>query len=162
MEQNKIKNKMKINTIICATKGSKGCKTAEDKAIEIAKENNSKLIFLYVIDTKFLEKSITAGDWTKDDVASGLKNIGSVILGMAMEKAIWKGMSSENVITEERKGSVISQIKSSVEENNTNFLVIGHPETDMGFLERHLLSKEGVESFVKRIKDEIGCEVMIV
>jgi nucleotide-binding universal stress UspA family protein len=153
---------MTINTIICATKGSNGCKAAEDKAIELAKENNSKLIFLYVIDIKFMEKSGAAGDWAKDDVASGLKNIGSVILEMASEKAIVKGMSSENILTEERKGSVVSQIKSSVEEHNANLVVIGHPEKDVGFLEHHLLSKEGVESFVKRLKDEIGCEVMIV
>ena len=153
---------MKINTIICATKGSKGCRDAEDKAIEIAKDNNSKLIFLYVIDIKFLERSGTAGDWAKDDVASGLKNIGSVILEIAAEKAVGKGMPPGNVLKEERKGSVISQIKSAVEEHNADLVIIGHPETDVGLLDRYLIKKEGTESFVRHLKEQIGCEVMIV
>ena len=153
---------MTINTIICATKGSKGCKNAEDKAIELAKENNSKLIFLYVIDIKFMEKIRGGGEWTEDDAVSGLKNIGSVILEIAKEKAVEKGISPGNVLTEKRKGDIISLIKSLVEEKNVNLVIIGHPETDVGFLERHLLNKEGVESFVKRLKAEIGCEVIIV
>jgi len=153
---------MAINTIICATKGSKGCKIAEDKAIEIAKENNSKLIFLYVIDTKFMEKARGGGGWAKDDAVLGLKNIGGVIIDIAKEKAIEMGMSPDDVLTEERNGDIASQIKNSAEEHNADLVVIGHPESDAGFLERHLISKEGTESFVKRLKEKIGCEVMIV
>ena len=154
---------MAINTIICATKGSKGCKIAEDKAIEIAKENNSKLIFLYVIDTKFMEGgSRGGGEWTSADVTSGLKNIGGVIIELAAEKAVEKGISPDNISTEERKGDIASQIKNSAEDHKADLVVIGHPETNMGFLERHLISKEGTESFVKRLKEKIGCEVMIV
>lgn len=152
---------MAVNTIICATKGSEKSKVAEDKAIEIAKENNSKIIFLYVIDVKFMEKSGSAGDFAKDDVSSGLKNIGRVILDMAKEKAVSKGILPENVLTEERKGSVVSQIKASVEAHHSDLVVIGRPETVMGFLERHLLRKEKTEIFVKRLKEEIKCDVII-
>lgn len=153
---------MAINTIICATKGSPGCKVAEDKAIETAKENNSKLIFLYVIDTKFMEKVGGGGEWTEDDVTSGLKNIGSVILDIAKEKAIEMGISPDNVLTEERKGGIVSQIRIIVKEHTADLVVIGHPESDTGFLERHLLMKEGTESFIKRLKEKIGCDVVIV
>ena len=153
---------MPINTIICATKGSKGCKIAEYKAIELAKTNNSKLIFLYVIDTKFMEKARGGGGWAKDDAVSGLKNIGGVIIDIAKEKAVENGIPEENVSTEERRGSIVPQIKDSVEEHNVDVVVIGHPDTDLGFLERHLIMKEGTESFVKHLKEEIGCKVMIV
>ena len=154
---------MTINTIICATKGSKGCKIAEDNAIEIAKKNNSKLVFLYVIDTKFMERGARGGgEWAEDDVVSGLKNIGNVILDIAKEKAVKKGMLPDDVLTGERKGDIASQIKVSVEEHNADLVIIGHPETDVGFLERHLLRNEGTEKFVKQLKEKIGCEVMIV
>ena len=68
----------------------------------------------------------------------------------------------DDVLTEERKGDIASQIKNSAEEHNADLVVIGHPESDAGFLERHLLMKEGTESFVKRLKEKIGCGVMIV
>lgn len=153
---------MTINTILCATKGSKSCKVAEDKAIEIAKENNSKLIFLYVIDTKFLEKVSGGGEWTEEDAVSGLKNIGSVILDIAKEKALENGIPEENVITEEREGGIVSQIRIIVKEYAADLVVIGRPESDTGFLERHLLMKEGTESFIKRLREKIGCEIMII
>ena len=48
---------MALNTIICATKGSEECRTAEDKAIEIAKENNSLIIFLHAIITEGIDEN---------------------------------------------------------------------------------------------------------
>ena len=153
---------MKVDTIICATKGSEGCKIAENQAIEIAKENNSKLIFLYVIDVKFMEKSSGGGEWTEDDVTAGLKNIGGVILDLASEKAVEAGMPKDNVLTNEREGDIASQIKKSVDENNADLVIVGHPATDMGFLERHLLRRDGMENFINQLKEKIGCEIMIV
>jgi len=158
-----ISHKVLINKIICATKGSSGCKIAENKSIEIAKNYNSKLIFLYVINIGFLEKGIGGGgEWTKDDAISGLKNIGNVILDIAKEKAVEMGMSPDNVLTEERTGNIASQINVSVEENDADLVIIGHPETDVGFLERHLLKRDGTEKFVKQLREKIGSEVMIV
>ena len=153
---------MVVDTIICATKGSEGCKLAEDKAIEIAKDNNSKLVFLYVINIKFMEKGVGGGEWAEDDVVSGLKNIGGVILDIAKEKAVEKGVPAENVSKEERRGDIASEIKSSVEEHNADLVIIGHPRTDTGFLERYLIKKEGHERFVQRLKEKIGTKVMIV
>jgi len=149
-----------LNSIICATKG-KASATAEDKAIELAKNNNSKLIFLYVVDVGFIEKSGSAGDFAKDDVSSGLKNIGRIILDMAKEKAISKGIPLEKVLTEERKGDTISQIKKSFEENRADLVIIGNPERDIGFLERHLFHKKGAKAFIEQLKKEVGCEVMV-
>jgi len=158
-----ISHKVMIDTIICATKGSSGCKIAENKAIEIAKKYNSKIIFLYVIDVGFLEKGVGGGgEWTMDDAVSGLKNVGGVILDIAKEKAVERGMLSGDVLTEERTGDIASQIKVSVEQNNADLVIIGHPETDVGFLERHLLKRDGTEKFVKHLKEKIGSEVMIV
>jgi nucleotide-binding universal stress UspA family protein len=153
---------MKMNTIICATKGSKGCKAAEDKAIELAKKNNSKIIFLYIVDTKFMEKGISGGEWAKDDIVYGLKNIGKVILDIAKEKAVERGIPGDKVLTEERKGDIASQIKISVKENNADLVIVGHPETDLGFLDRYLIKKEGMEILVMRLKEQVGCEVIIV
>ena len=153
---------MKINTIICATKGSKGCKAAEDKAVELAKKNNSKIIFLYVVDTKFMEKGIVGGEWAKDDVVSGLKNVGNVILDIAKEKAVKRSIPADKVLTEERKGDVASQIKISVKENNADLVIVGHPKTNLGFLDSYLIKKEGMEIFVTRLKEQVGCEVIVV
>lgn len=152
---------MAINKIVCPTKGSKGCKIAEDKAIELAKENNSKLVFLYVIDTRFMERGF-GGEGSVSDAASAIGHIGEVILDIAKEKAIERGLQDENILTEKRTGDVTQQINNSVEEHNADLVIIGHPETELGFLERHLIEKEGTESFVKHLKEKIGCEIMLV
>ena len=87
---------------------------------------------------------------------------GRTIIVHAKEKAVENGILEENILTEERTGDIASQIKNSANEHNADLVVIGHPESDAGFLERHLISKEGTESFVKRLKEKIGSEVMIV
>ncbi len=152
---------MTKSTIVCPTKGSIGSKAAEDKAIELAKANNSKLVFAYIIDIKFFEKGFSS-QATGRDVEAGLKNIGSVILDIVKEKAVEKGLPDADVFTEERKGEVIPNIRDIVEEYNANLVIVGHPDSDTGFLERHLVEKEGIGNFVRHLKDAIGCEVIMV
>lgn len=133
---------MAINTIICATKGSEECRIAEDKAIEIALENNSKLIFLYAI---------------KED-----EKCSNDILEEAAKNAMKKGIPNSKVLTEERRGGVVSQIEESVREHDARLVILGHPESKVGFLERQLLKIDGSKTFINWLQHKIGCEVMLV
>ncbi len=118
-------------------------------------------MFVYIIDIKFFEKGFSS-QATGRDVTAGLKNIGSVILDVVKEKAVEKGLPDADVFTEERKGEVIPNIQDIVEEYNANLVIVGHPDSDTGFLERHLVEKEGIGNFVKHLKDAVGCEVIMV
>lgn len=133
---------MAINTIICATKGSEECRFAEDKAIELALENNSKLIFIYAV--KEDEKGSTD------------------ILEEAAKNAMKKGIPQSRILTEKRHGGVVSQIEESVKEHDAHLVILGHPESKVGFLERQLLKIDGSRTFINWLQHKIGCEVMLV
>jgi nucleotide-binding universal stress UspA family protein len=153
---------MAANTIICATKGSKESQVAEDKAIELAKQNNSRLVFLYIIDIELLDKGGDVSEGAIEDLESGMKNIGNVILESAVEKAVESGLLSHNVSKAEVKGNFIEEIKKQVEQHDAEIVVIGHSHANKGFVERLLLSKDKPEIFEKKIREEIKCKVHIV
>ena len=153
---------MAVNTIICATKGSKESQVAEDKAIELAKENNSTLIFLYIIDIELLDKGGDVSEAAIEDLEGGMKNIGNVILESAIEKAVEKGLNSQNIKKSEVKGNFLEEIKKQVDQHKADLVVIGHSLANKGFLERLLHSKDKPEVFEKKIREAIKCQVEIV
>ena len=153
---------MALNTIICATKGSKESQVAEDRAIKLAKENKSRLIFLYIIDMELLEKGgdVTATD--VEDLESGMQNIGRVILDSAVEKAVESGLDAQNVLRQEGKGNFLEEIKKQVELHNADLVVLGRSLANKGFVERLLHSKDRPDVFEKKIREAIRCQVEIV
>ena len=153
---------MAINTIICATKGSKESQIAEDKAIETAKENNSNLIFLFVIDAESMDKGGDVSEGGLEEIETGLKNIGKVILENAEEKAIENGLSKDKIFKEEVSGNFLKVLQSEVEKNNADLVVIGHSLANRGIIERQLMSKSTTDVFEKQIKDVLKCQILIV
>ena len=153
---------MAINKIICATKGSKESQLAEDKAIEIAKENNASLVFLHIIDIELLEKGGDVSELALEDLEAGMKNIGNVILQAAMEKAIENGIAPDRIAREEDKGKFMDVIKAHVENHRADLVVVGHSMASKGFVDRFLLSKEKTGAFEKKIKEQVKCEIRIV
>ncbi len=153
---------MAINIIICATKGSEECKKAEDKAIELALENNSRLIFLYIIDVEQMEKGGDVSEGAIEDIEPGLKNIGNIILENASGKAIEKGIPQDKILSVETIGNFLNEIKTHVENHKADLFIVGHSHAKAGLLERLLLSKDKPEVFEKKIKEVLKCQTLVV
>ncbi len=153
---------MSFNKIICATKGSKESQIAEDKAIEIAKENNADLIFLHIIDIELLEKGGDVSEGDIEDLESGMKHVGEVILEAAIDKATEKGIAREKISKEEATGKFMEIMKAQVEKHNADLVIVGHSMANEGLMGRLLFSKEKPGAFEKKIREELKCEIRII
>ncbi len=153
---------MAFNNIICATNGSDQSHKAEDKAIEIALENKSRLIFLYIIDVEMMEKGGDVSEGAMEDLQPVLKNIGNVILENAADKAVEKGVSKDRIIKVTSVGRFLEEIKSHVENYNVDLFVLAHSQAKEGPIERLLLSKDKPEVFERKIKELLKCQTLVV
>jgi len=140
--------------IICATIGSEASKKAEDRAIELAVENKGELIFVYVVDTSFLNgviRKIRSLEETKIE----LRRIGRLILDSACKKAEEKGIIARAEIL---TGAVHEEIIRLIMLEKSDLLVIGQEKRSP--LEKHF-TKGMVEKFIEEIIKETGVKVEV-
>lgn len=143
--------------ILCGTKGSQGCKKAEERAIKLAKENGAELTFLYVVNVDFMARGGGRGSSGFDGAEDSVSKIGRIILEGAKDEAEEKGVSAK---VEIRKGKPIDEIINYIKSSGTDLLVIGH--ISRGGIQRHMEGSDTVEEFVNKIKSETGADVMLV
>ena len=129
----------KIRHIVVSTIGSDSCKRAENKGIELAKKEKAGLTFLYIVDTCFLS-GIQRGIHGVDSAEKDLGRIGRIILEIALERAVKKGVKAKTAI---RTGSVMEELKRFLMESQTDLLLIGCEKR--GLLDKHLLKQSQKE-----------------
>ncbi len=123
----------KLRHIVVSTIGSKSCKRAERKGIELAKENMAKLTFLYIVDTGFLS-GIPRRVHGVDGAEKDLRRIGRIILERAMKNAKKKNVKAEIAI---RTGNMMEELKNFLNEGRADLLLIGKEKR--GLLDTHLM-----------------------
>ena len=129
----------KIRHIVVSTIGSDSCKRAENKGIELAKKENAQLTFLYIVDTSFLS-GIPRRIHGVDSAEKDLRRIGRIILEIALERAVKKGVKAKTAI---RTGSVMEELKRFLMESQTDLLLIVCEKR--GLLDKHLLKQSQKE-----------------
>jgi nucleotide-binding universal stress UspA family protein len=140
-----------MSKILCATRGGEASYRTQDAAIALAKERGDTLIFLYVVDLHFLDKTAGAG---VVDVEREMTKMGQFLLLMAQERAAEHGVAAE---TTYRKGSVREELKSAAREEGTSLVVLGRP-ADPG----SVFQMAGLEAFAAEIESETGIKTCIV
>lgn len=140
-----------MGKILCATRGGEDSYRAQDKAIALAKERGDELVFLYVVDLAFLDK--TAGPIVVD-VKGGMDRMGEFLLIMAQERAREQGVTATYIL---REGEVQAEIKAATREEGIDLVVLGQPGG-----ENRILVLEALRAFADEIKAETGAEVLIV
>jgi nucleotide-binding universal stress UspA family protein len=129
----------KIKHIVVSTIGSDSCRRAEKKGIELAKKENAKLTFLYIVDTSFLS-GIPRRVHGVESTERELKRIGRLILERAKEKAEEKGVEAETAI---RTGNVLEGLQKFLKESGADLLLIGREKR--GLLDRRLMKTSPTE-----------------
>ena len=115
------------SAIACATRGGEASRATEDRAIALAREQDADIIFLYVIDASFAHG--LSGKFSIDVVEDDLRDIGTIILEQAVQRAQDAGVAARSVI---REGNVADEIQRFVENHgNVTVLVIGHMSEDL-------------------------------
>jgi len=140
-----------VGTILCATRGGEASNRTQNKAIALAKERGDSLLFLYVVDLRFLDKTAAP---IVVDVEDEVHDMGEFLLLIAQERAQEQGVE---VRTACRRGKVREEIKKCAVEEGVSLIVLGKPgEEESAF---HLAS---LEKFAHQLEEETGIKTIIV
>lgn len=141
-----------MGTILCATRGGEASYRTQDAAIALAQERGDELLFLYVVDIDFLDK--TAHAVRPDVVTTEMENMGEFLLLMAQERAQKQGVKARFIL---RRGDLRTELKAAAREESVNLVVLGKPAGD-----KSAFVPAALEAFASEIKAETGIEARII
>lgn len=141
-----------MGTILCATRGGEASYRAQDAAVALAEEQDKLLVFLYVVDTHFLDRTERA---VRPDVVAGeMTRMGEFLLAMAQERAEAQGVQAEVRI---HHGEVRKELKAAVREEGADVVILGRPAG-----EESAFRLAALEALAAEIEEETGVETRIV
>ncbi len=140
-----------MGIILCATRGGEASHRTQEQAIAIAKERNASLLFTFVADVEFLQRTHAA---IVVDVQTEIEHMGEFLLLMAKERAEQAGVEADCLVTE---GLFDEAIKKAAREHNVDLVIFGKPGE-----ESSVTQVEYLETLCQTITDETGIETMIV
>lgn len=140
-----------MGKILCATRGGEASYRTQDAAIALAKERGDTLIFLYVADLHFLDKTAAP---IVVDVGNEVTKMGEFLLLMAQERAREAGVEA-SLIT--REGDVREQIKAAAVEEGVAIVVLGRPAE-----ETSRFKLEALRAFAAEIEEETAIPAVIL
>lgn len=138
-----------MGLVLCATRGGEESITTQNKAIALAKERGDPLVFLYVADSSFLDKTAAA---VVVDVQEELMHMGEFFLVMAVERAAEKDVNAKAVI---RAGSFIPTFIEVAHELDATVIVLGRPGG-----ENRRFNEEEFAEFCSYLAEETGAEII--
>jgi nucleotide-binding universal stress UspA family protein len=140
-----------MGKILCATRGGEASYRTQDKAIELALQRGDELVFLYVVNIEFLNKTAAP---IVVDVATEIERMGEFLLAMAQERAREAGVEASLVT---RRGDVRQQIKAAAVEESVDLVILGIPAD-----ETSLFKLEALRAFAAEIEEETGIPAVIL
>ena len=140
-----------MDVILCATRGGEASFRTQTAAIELAKERHAELVFLYIVDLNFLDKTAAP---IVVDVENEISQMGEFLLLVAKERAVEQGVKTRTLT---RKGNLRAEIKKVAAEIGATFVVLGRPAGEASAFE-----KSGLKTFAEEIQEKTGVEVEIV
>jgi len=135
--------------ILCAIRGGEASQRLQDIGIELAKERESDLVFLYVVNTEFLD---TASAALRESVTNEMDKLGEFLLLMAIERAQKQGVTAGQII---RHGKLREEFEAAASAPDISTVLLGKPG------EGGLFSMESLEAVAAEIKEKCQVEVLI-
>ena len=140
-----------MSKILCATRGGEASYRAQDGAIRLAVDRADELLFLYVVNIGFLDK--TARAVRPDVVEMEMERLGEFLLEMARERAAKQGVQADLVL---RHGELAEELAAAALEDQVDTIVLGKPA------EGSLYSLEELEVFAAELEAKTGSQVLIL
>lgn len=140
-----------MGKILCATRGGEASYRTQDKAIALARERGDTLLFLYVVDLRFLDKTAAP---IVVDVENEVAKMGRFLLLMAKERTAEQGVEAETIC---REGEFREELKNAAREEEASLVVLGRPAD-----EESVFQLAGLEAFAAEIESETGVETRLV
>jgi nucleotide-binding universal stress UspA family protein len=143
-----------MGKILCPTRGGEGSYRTQDAAIAMARDGGDELVFLYVVDLDFLNRTERAV--RPDVVAEEMRHLGEFLLSMAQERARNQGVDAQYIL---REGEVPAQIKAAAVEEGATLVVLGQAAADDPAC---TFAPEGLLRLAQEIEDKTGIEARVV
>jgi nucleotide-binding universal stress UspA family protein len=141
-----------MEKILCATRGGEASYRTQDAAIALAKERGRELLFLFVVDVAFLDR--TALSVRPDVVRAEMEKMGAFLLAMAQERAEKAGVAATFTL---RHGELREELKAVAREPEVVLVVLGRPAG-----EESAFALEALQAFAEEIEAETEVPAMIV
>jgi nucleotide-binding universal stress UspA family protein len=142
-----------MSGIICAIRGGPASQPTIDYAIQLAKETDQDVRFLYVINIDFLERTESSKVQT---ISVEMEHMGEFILLLACDGANSQGVEAEGTV---RHGSISDEIIQLASELEAKHVVIGSPRGDG---DEDVFTQERLGSLRDKIEEETGAEVIFL
>ena len=142
-----------MRPIVCATRGGEASRRTQERAIELAKERATELIFLCVVDPGFagpLSKPLAVA------LEDELKRLGRSLLYIAQAQAREQGVVARVMC---RTGPVWESIEAYLRETDAATLVIGSPRDGTAL---RAFGCGDVDQFAETVCQSTGVEVVVV
>lgn len=140
-----------MGLILCATRGGEASYRTQQAAIALAKERGDEIVFLYIINLNFLNKTAAP---IVVDIEEELSQMGSFFLLMAKESAEEQGVAVRTIT---RKGNVQQEIINAARDEEATLVVLGRPAGDQSAFQISSL-----QEFAAEIERETEAKTVIV
>jgi len=140
-----------MSLILCATRGGEASYRTQQAAIALAKEHGDEIVFLYIIDLSFLNKTAAP---IVVNIENELDQMGRFFLLMAKERASEQGVEVRTIT---RNGIVQEEIINAVLEEGATLVVLGRPAG-----EQSAFQTSSLQAFADEIKRVTEAETILV
>jgi nucleotide-binding universal stress UspA family protein len=141
-----------MSGIVCAIRGRPASRSTINRSIQLAKDTNLKLHFLYVVNLDFLTHTTSS---RIHNISEELEEMGEFIVLNAKAEAEKKGITTEGFV---RNGQVGDEIIKFCKEIHADYMVLGKPQEQRN---RNLFTTERINIFAKNIEDESGVKIIM-
>ena len=135
--------------ILCAIRGGEGSQRIQDIGIELAKEQGDEIVFLYVVNTEFLDSASAA---LRETVTVEMEKLGEFLLLMAKERARKQDVPAGSVI---RYGYLREEFEAAACAPDISTVILGKPG------EGGLFSLASLEKVAAEIEEKCQVKVLI-
>jgi len=140
-----------MTTILCPTRGGKESRPNQDFAINLAKEREAGLLFMYVSNIQLLSRSAPP---IVVDIEEELDELGDFLLSMAQERAEKSGVPAKVAV---RRGNFSEVLREVILENKITTVVLGSSRKETG-----IVTYEHLQELSTDLSQELGVEFIVV
>ncbi len=143
-----------MSGIVCAIRGGPDSRITIEKSIQLAKQTELKLHFLYVVNLDFLAHTTSSRIAA---ISTEMHQMGEFILLSAQRTAARQDVAAETVV---RQGNVSDEIIALCHEIQANYVVLGLPQQAID--RENAFDRERMDQFSQRLESESGAKVVLV
>ena len=140
-----------VDVILCPTRGGTASYPNQDRAIAIAKERGSELLFLYITNVQFLDHTPLA---KTVDLETEMDEMGEFLLTMAVERAEKEGVNASMIV---RRGLFRDVISEMINEFEIACVVLGSSSGSTG-----VIAEVYIHDLMDTVSAETGVEFIVV